>query len=291
MAEGNVASEIAAPEPTVQLKRTDSKGRRIVPRREFDEAFKRAAVARAKKWKGQMVVLAREMDLHPTMLRRWMNGDLGEKAKAKPTKVAGVTKTPGGLTVYSDVFKRKAVERWNKGKETLDIICKDLKISTSMLSAWRRKLSPETAKKAQRRSHHAKHAVSPTAKIGVSKFSREEKLAVLARVAAGERITDIGAEIGVTPSGIDYWRRTLGGKIPRAYIKRAEGTKAVANALGVPFDATGGKVIPIPVTVRDAISFLRHAKDECTGMLQRGVIKEFDQAHLLAMMALNSLTK
>jgi hypothetical protein len=127
--------------------------------------------------------------------------------------------------------------------------------------------------------------------IGVSKFSREEKLGILARIAQGERITDVASEIGTSVSGIDYWRRTLGGKIPRAYIKRGEGAKAVANALGVPFDATGGKVIPIPVTVRDAISFLRHAKDECTGMLQRGVIKEFDQAHLLAMMALNSLTK
>jgi transposase-like protein len=289
MVEANAASEIPTPEATVP-KRTDSTGRKIVPRREFTEEFKQIAVARAKKWKGQMTELAKQMDLHPTVLRRWVSGDLGNKSKAKATKIKGVTRLPSGMRLYTDDFKRKAVERWNKGKETGEAISKDLKISSSMLSAWRRKISPETAG-AARRSHHAKHTVSPKTPVTVSKFSKEFKLAILARVAQGERITDVANEIGTSVSGIDYWRRTIGGKMPRAYLKRAEGTKAVANALGVPFDATGGKIIPIPVTVRDAISFLRHAKDEATGMLQRGVIKEFDQAHLLAMMALNSLTK
>jgi transposase-like protein len=281
MVEANAANEIPTPEPTVP-KHTDSKGRKIVPRREFDEAFKRAAVVRAKKWKGQMTVLAKEMDIHPTMLRRWMTGDLGNKVKAKATKLKGVRQLPSGMRLYSDDFKRKAVERWNKGKETGEAISKDLKISSSMLSAWRIKLSPESTKK------RPKHTLSPKANPTVSKYPLEFKQAVLMRVAKGERITDVAKEIGTSVSGIDYWRRTIGGK--RKYMK-GRGL-ATANALGVPFDAGGAKM-PAPLTIgtRDAISFLKHAKDEAHSLLHKGLIKEFDQAHLLAMMALNSLTK
>jgi transposase-like protein len=284
MAEAN-ASE--APE-TVAMVATDSKGRKIVPRRDFSTEFKRKAVERAKKYKGPIAHLAKEMNIHATVLRRWITGDVGKASKAKPTKVKGVSVLASGVKVYSDDFKRKAVERWNKGNETLEVICKDLKISTSMLSAWRRKLSPETSKKAKRRSHHAKHILPPSANPTVSRFPLEFKQAILTRIAKGERITDIGKEIGVTPSGIDYWRRTIGGK--RKYMKGRG--QAVANALGVPFDASGAKMAgPISVGMRDAVSFLKHARDEATKMLQTGVIKEFDQAHLLAMMALNSLTK
>jgi transposase-like protein len=289
MAEANAIETPPLPEAAPVAH--DSKGRKIVPRREFDEDFKRKAVARAKKWTGTTTTLANQLHIHPTVLRRWMTGDLGKTSTAKPTKVQGVSVTRLGTRMYSEAYKRKAVERWNKGKETGTAISKDLKISSSMLSAWRAKYSPET-KRASPKKSTLKHPLPTSANPAVSRFSREYKMEILARVAKGERITDIAKEIGTSVSGIDYWRRTLGGKIPRTYMKnRGKEAHAVANALGVPFDSKGGIITPVPVNVRDAISFLRHAKDKMHTALQHGLIKEFDQAHLLSLMALNELTK
>jgi transposase-like protein len=266
---------------------TDSKGRKLVPRREFSAEFKREAVARAKKYKGPTADLAREMKIHPTVLRRWLAGN-DVKTIAKATKVKGVNITAKGMKVYSIDFKRAAVTRWNKGKETGIAIAKSLGIHSSMLSAWRRKFSPESAKSSPKHKS-PKHTLSPKTPVTVSKFSLEFKQGILARIAKGERATDIGKEIGVTPSGIDYWRKTIGGKISRKYKKHG---LPVPNALGVPFDINGAKMSPaMSIGQRDAISFLKHAKDAAHQMLQHGLIKEFDQAHLLAMMALNSLTK
>jgi hypothetical protein len=42
-------------------------------------------------------------------------------------------------------------------------------------------------------------------------------------------------------------------------------------------------------SVRDATSYLRHAKTEMTRLLRTSQIKEFDEAHLLALLALKSL--
>lgn len=40
---------------------------------------------------------------------------------------------------------------------------------------------------------------------------------------------------------------------------------------------------------RDAIIYLRHAQDAMTASLKAGRIKRFDQAHLLALLALSAL--
>lgn len=42
-------------------------------------------------------------------------------------------------------------------------------------------------------------------------------------------------------------------------------------------------------TSRDAIIYLRHAQDAMTASLKSGRIKRFDQAHLLALLALSAL--
>jgi len=233
-------------------------------RRDFTPEFKRAAVARLA---NQTVAeVSKQLDIHSTVIRRWASETPQKKKMASTTGIKGVARTATGRKIYSEAFQRAAVARLVKGESAMKI-ASDLKIHNSMLYGWRNKIAGK-----KRDPHHK----PPVAGAAVSKFSDAAKRRAVDRLNAGETGAALGKEMGVSSGTVGYWRQSMASKHEKAASKG-------------PVDPA--KVASVMIAVKDAVSFLKHAKVEVHAMLQSGAIKEMDQSHLLGQLALNALLK
>jgi transposase-like protein len=112
-------------------------------------------------------------------------------------------------------------------------------------------------------------------------FTEQQKLDALAEVDAGAKAKDVAKRMGVTTSGLYYWRKTL--------VKKKGGALVVVptttRSKKVDIVATGAN----PHATRDAIVFLRKAKAELIASIRTGEVDELDSTHLLSLLALRSL--
>lgn len=107
--------------------------------RHYTDEFKRKAVARLMNETAQKI--ADDLGLWPSQLRTWRES----------------LKNPNRITrgVYSDEFKRSAVQRVERGEAVLDV-SRELGINNSMISQWRKKFSSTPG--ARRGPYNTKHA-------------------------------------------------------------------------------------------------------------------------------------
>jgi transposase-like protein len=119
-----------------------------------------------------------------------------------------------------------------------------------------------------------------TKKSHKTTLTNEEKLAAIAEVDAGAKAKDVAARMGVTTSGLYYWRKTL----------RKKGGALVV--VSTPRTTTKGAIVAAganPHATRDAIVFLRKAKGELMAGIRNGTVDDLDNTHLLSLLALRSL--
>lgn len=114
--------------------------------------------------------------------------------------------------------------------------------------------------------------------MSVIRFSDNEKIAIVDRYLKGETVQALVKEFKVPNSVIYSWRdKFRPGQAPAG---------APAPQGSTPPRAQPSESV---IAMRDAISYLKHAKAEMHAALQAGRIKEFDRSHLYALLALNSL--
>jgi transposase-like protein len=165
---------------------------------------------------------------------------------------AGVTIGPNGRKKYSPAFMDKAARRALDG-ESPKVILEELGIHSSMLRRWIQNLEARYKKKPVKQNVKRRDA-----------GTQEE---VVRRYTAGEDPEKLCKEFKIHQSTLYAWRKKL--------LTPAPATKGVP---GGEFD---------PIKVRAGVGYLRHAKNAMYGALASGAIKEFDEAHLLALAALN----
>lgn len=110
-------------------------------------------------------------------------------------------------------------------------------------------------------------------------WTQEQKLAAIAEVDSGIPAKTVAERMGVTTSGLAYWRKTLkaNGKASKAVVATRKGA--------TPVQTTG----PNPNAARDAVVLLRKAKGALMVGIRNGTIDDLDDAHLLSLLALRSL--
>jgi transposase len=85
-------------------------------RREFPEAFKREAVERVRTSGLTILAVAKELDVHETVLRRWI-ARYGEPG-ATPVRRAGATAAAGGLSPADLAAENARLKRENARLQT-----------------------------------------------------------------------------------------------------------------------------------------------------------------------------
>jgi len=174
-----------------------------------------------------------------------------------------------GRRYFSEKQQRAIAERAQKLMKTQSLreAAHAVNVNESLLQRW-----------------FTKYKMTPLARAGVrwdghrKEYSDDFKATVVKRVASGEMPKTVAADLDIHPSNIWKW-------VKDARVKRPQGAPVKSAAAPQPGP------MKLPDNVKDAISFLRHAKSEIHAMLARKDIKEMDQAHLLAQLALNALLK
>jgi transposase-like protein len=106
-------------------------------------------------------------------------------------------------------------------------------------------------------------------------YSIELKQSAVDELNAGGSADQIAARLKVTSSSIYQWRKALKNK---------------KQAVAVSTVPVGNGKAPIELAqTRDAVVLLRKAKSELLRGIKKGSINDLDNAHLLSLLALNSL--
>jgi transposase-like protein len=168
---------------------------------------------------------------------------------------------------YTPEFKLQVIEEFKtKG---LDAVIQAHGLHNSLLYKWRREVAQGKFK-----------SVAPEQRTSSrSGVSLEQKRAAVAEYEAGGRAKTIAAKLGVSDAALYQWRD----KLRASNGHDAPGTAVVISAKAMPIDVSGQQA------QREATIFLRHAKRELLTAIRTGKIDELDQAHLYALLALNSL--
>jgi transposase-like protein len=159
---------------------------------------------------------------------------------------------------FSDEFKREVRALHQSGKRVAEISkatgVNKWSISRMLAAKGTKKVAPLKTRRSQPHTEEFKHSA-------------------IARVRKGEPPSAVAKALGVHVSTVYSWTKTSMASVKAARLHSIPAT------------------LKLPEHIKDAISFLRHAKREAYEAVKNGDIAELDQAHLLAIMALNSLTK
>lgn len=191
---------------------------------------------------------------------------------------------------FTDEFKANAVKQFLEMKaagKTIPQIEKELGINNSSLYKW-----TATAKAASKQTRPgvatmlpATTAAPPSTLIATKnksgRFSAEIKEKALQMIAGGMSLTDVGKQLKVKVATVSYWNMTSQGRSQKRPNK--------ATAVEQPAKAANG--IGRTSAHTDALIFLRQAEREIMEMITDGKISRPDQAHLLTLLALGTLTK
>jgi transposase-like protein len=104
-------------------------------------------------------------------------------------------------------------------------------------------------------------------------YTDEQKAAAVAEYEAGGSAAEIAKRLGITASGLYYWKKKL-------KEKGRESTAVVA----VPVQNTESQQ-----AIREATILLRRAKHSLLDGIKDGTIDDLDSTHLLSLLALQSL--
>jgi len=192
-------------------------------------------------------------------------------------------KKPKARRVFTQADKDAHIAKLNeamKGGVTLRGYAQTHGIAESVLRRWRELGTAPNAQVSQvplSKRAPGQHSTGMT---------REQKLAAVAEYQNGGNAKDIAARLGITASGLMYWRKTLGDG--GAAAKRNGRALVVAE----PVNGNGHRIPQIAQqhAIRDATIFLRKAKHELLDGIRAGSIDDLDSSHLLSMLALKALT-
>jgi transposase-like protein len=218
------------------------------PKSLFTDEEKRKAVARLANESTHDV--AKDIGVDQSTLNKWARRN-GIKRKR-------------GHPFYDDATKRAVVARVMAGEPRKDV-AKETGIATRTITVWKNQLAGAEQPKEPRDLVKGKPRVKPYHERRL--WTDEEKLAALARVAAGEQKKAVAQDIGVYPTMLRAWERHFSKHPPkRAYVRRAP--------------ELPGSNRPLEKSVASAIALLRGV---------RGQIDNSDPVHLTAMLVLMTL--
>jgi transposase-like protein len=175
---------------------------------------------------------------------------------------------------FSDEFKLQIVGRLQNG-ETMQAVCTDHQLSTSVVRRWQIE-------------HRAGNLAStstdePLKRTGnvYQSYTPEFKQRVLAEWNAGATRKQLQEKYKVPASMLSAWKHKAKKNGHAALpVARVNGN-GKAHATLEPINAHHS---------RDAIVFLNQAKRQLLSGIRSGDIRDFDNVHLMSMLALNSLT-
>jgi transposase-like protein len=250
-----------------------------------------------------------------------MNESAAEGASSLKTN--GAHAVPGKKRLFTEEFKRAAVQRVKKG-EAVSAVSEGADIHASILRRWVKQGGPSGVKAAKAKGV----SVGPS---GRKSYSEPFQRAAVARLKKGEGAQVIAEDLKIHNSMLYGWRDKFAGKkatkgpverhtdeFKRAAVKRVragETAEAVSrdldvsssglhywlnskkfksakpNGLGVPLakGAALPRYVAASTAVRDAITYLKHVKTDMYALLQSGAIKEFEEYHLNTLAALRRL--
>ena len=172
--------------------------------------------------------------------------------------------TPPGIImraqrrVFTVEFKRHILKRFKAG-ESISQLSRAVKVNEASL----RRIT-NSGKKGQKKLSNKN-----------KRYTEIHKREAVRRLLAGEKRQAVAKDMRISPDSLTHWKQQYAHEFqPKTPAPKREPGPMAA-----------------PSHVRDAISFLRHAKTEAYASVTRGDIRELDQAHMLAILALNELLK
>lgn len=187
---------------------------------------------------------------------------------------------------FSDTFKIQLINQITEGRKLQDL-CEEHKIRDSVVRRWLRKhkagtLVRDRPDKPIKRSAYQRHTAKLKAKSRL--IDPSIRLAAEQELTAGATVASIARKFGVTQGAVSYWKTTM-------HSRNGAGVPVARNGNG----HANGKTVAVTiepgiVASRDATIFLRKAKSELLSGIRAGKIHDFDNVHLMSMLALNSLT-
>lgn len=119
--------------------------------------------------------------------------------------------------------------------------------------------------------------VNAVVKESPKRIPQEVKDAAVAELKAGGKAEEIAKRVGVTSSALYYWKN---------HKKKSKKVKAKKKDLPV---ITPTRNEEAAQNHRHAILFLREGKQRLLKGIKSGAVGDFDNTHLLALLALNTL--
>lgn len=256
-------------------------------RRRYTQEFIAAALARIQAGE-RLTPLAKELHLHPRLLRKWRKKMRSSTATAKPapktTHEAFARKPKRARRMFTPQQIEKAVNYFNASGKGFRPAAKHLGIHGSVLRRW---VAAATGKRPELRvmRNVARPAVKKARGGGANKgnqhFPEKLKLAVVERLRKGEAPVLVAEKTGAPLNRVYAWGSKMR-KDDKVAKKAARAGQPQRRDVVAGVDVT-------PVSLRDAIGILRHAQTEMNSMLAKGTIKQLDRAHLLTLLALKEL--
>jgi transposase-like protein len=233
----------------------------------YSEAFKAEAVRRMMAGEINSADLGRELDVRPSILSSWRRM-IGE-GREPYHKTRAPAKHKSGRN-YAEEYKRRNAARAAIEENAIQVMEK------------------KTARKPMKDTKVNKTALY--------------KAQALKRIKAGEKPIDIAKSLGIDISNIYNWRsdakkahenRVSAGR--KGGLANKGRTKNIGGArVGISYGDSKKHIeentAVLSTRMRDAVALLKHAKAAAYADLQNGVIKEFNEMHLLVLQALRTLT-
>jgi transposase-like protein len=286
----------------------------------YTHAFKLKVIERIKGGETARAV-GEELGVHPTHVRQWVRGKGMDVDKPETGFIVG----PSGNKVYSDAYKKEAVARLMSGEINSADLGRELDVRPSILSAWRRMIGEgrepyhktrDPAKHKGGRNYkkewarrnelmQQKKAKMTTQKKDVKRgsYTALYKVAALKRLKAGETAKQVADSLGIDISNVYNWSSDKnkqhawraaagrkGGLMNKGKPKKNGGGARIGVSYGDSKKQVEETTAVLSTRMRDAVALLKHAKAAAYADLQNGVIKEFNEMHLLVLQALRTLT-
>lgn len=194
---------------------------------------------------------------------------------------------------YTEDDKKAAVKAWLEGASSYMEISKKMRISSGMLSAWKRKYFPD-ATTTRTRSKLAPLAVTTNQKeedkpVSTTKLKTTNRYPQEIIDAAVRRFNNrektaiaLAAEYGTSATMIYMW-------VKKAKKHAGQTAVAMANGMSLKDMKSGKPHIARDDILRDVIIYLKRGRDSVMNRIRSGDLKSPDEAHNLMLLALSAL--
>jgi transposase len=303
-----IKRELAMPDPTVKIPTPSDKRAR---RRVFSDKEKILYAVRFRKLKLPLKQAAEQFGISKSSLERWVR-DFG---KIEAHKRSGIVRGASSSTQLEDAIKLKTLKRVAAGERPSEI-ARELKVHASSIKNWWAKYRPN-----EKWPKQSTAAVKHDGAVKPRNIMDTRASAAVARVAAGELISDVAADLEVGPGTVRSWWETLkrNKNWPNQYGPKHIGTKrqhgpqkktrdrmsireavlsnsrvltARQELVNAPEEINGNhQPITTGKATHDALIFLQLARDEYMKQVKAGKLRVDDPVMLFPMLALHTLSK